>query len=143
MGFEHVPVAELHVPATWHASCAVHVTELVGVQVPLWQVAASVQRLPSLQLAPWLPVGFEHVPVAELHVPATWHASCAVHVTELVGVQVPLWQVAASVQRLLSVQDVPVSATFEHVPVAGLHAAPWHWSDGVHVTELVGVQAPL
>ena len=34
VGFEHVPVWVLHVPATWHESLAVHVPGLEPVQVP-------------------------------------------------------------------------------------------------------------
>jgi hypothetical protein len=90
-GFEQLPVLELHVPATWHWSLAVHVTGLLPVQVPCWQDSVWVQAFPSLQLAPFAAAGFEHVPVLGLHVPATWHWSLAVHVTGLLPVQVPLW----------------------------------------------------
>ena len=72
-GFEHVPVAGLHVPATWHWSLAVHVIGLDPVQTPLWHLSVWVQALPSLQLAPSVAGGFEHWPVLGLHVPATWH----------------------------------------------------------------------
>ena len=70
-GFEHTPLAGLHVPATWHWSCAVHDTELPAVQVPPWQVSASVQALPSLQVVPLALAGFEHVPVSAPHAPAS------------------------------------------------------------------------
>jgi hypothetical protein len=50
----------------------VHVTA-VPVQTPAWQLSLVVQALPSLQLVPLAAFGFEHIPVAGLHVPATWH----------------------------------------------------------------------
>jgi hypothetical protein len=71
-GFEHIPVAGLHVPTTWHESLAVQVTGLPP-QTPAWQLSLVVQALPSLQLVPLAAFGFEHIPVAGLHVPATWH----------------------------------------------------------------------
>jgi hypothetical protein len=44
---------------------------LLPLQVPFWQVSVCMQALPSLQLVPLAAAGFEHVPVAVLHVPAT------------------------------------------------------------------------
>ena len=71
LGFEQVPVAGSHVPATWHWSLAVHVTGLEPVQTPVWHVSVCVQALPSLHSVPFDAFGFEQVPVAGLHVPAT------------------------------------------------------------------------
>jgi hypothetical protein len=144
-GFEHVPFAWLHVPATWHASLAVHVTGFDPVHVPFWQLSLCVQALPSLQVVPLAAIGFEQEPVMASHVPATWHASLAVHVTGLVPVQVPFWQVSVSVQALPSLQLVPFAATgLEHCPVVVLHVpARWHASLEVHVTGLVPVQVPF
>jgi hypothetical protein len=71
-GFEQAPVVGLQVPATWHWSDA---TQVMG--EPLWhaplpsQVSAPLQALPSPQEVPAGAGGFEHVPVAGLHVPAT------------------------------------------------------------------------
>ena len=73
LGFEQVPVPGLHTPATWHWSLAVQVTGLAPVQAPAWQVSLCVQALPSEQDVPFGALGFEQVPVAGLHVPATWH----------------------------------------------------------------------
>jgi hypothetical protein len=72
-GLEQLPVAGLHVPATWHASSAAQVTGLPPVQEPDWHVSVCVQALPSLQAVPLGALGFEQVPVAGLQVPATWH----------------------------------------------------------------------
>jgi hypothetical protein len=43
------------------------------VQTPAWQVSVWVQALPSLHEVPSVFAGFEHTPVALLHVPAVWH----------------------------------------------------------------------
>ena len=72
-GLEHVPVAGLQVPATWHWSLAEHTTGFDPVQVPDSQVSLCVQALPSLQDVPSAAFGLEQVPVAGLQVPATWH----------------------------------------------------------------------
>ena len=90
-GFEQAPVAGLHVPAAWHWSLALHVTGLLPVQLPDWQLSLCVHALPSLQAVPLATCGFEHAPVAGLHVPATWHWSLAMHVTGLLPVHTPDW----------------------------------------------------
>jgi len=51
----------------------VHVTGFAPVQVPPWQVSLWVQAFPSLQAVPSGFAGFEQVPVAGSHVPASWH----------------------------------------------------------------------
>src|SRR5207253_3198105 len=99
--------AGMHGPATWHWSRAVQVTGLLPTQLPLWQVSVCVQALPSLHGVPFVAVGVEQLPVAGLHVPATWHLSRAVQVTGLLPTQLPLWQVSVCVQALPSVQGVP------------------------------------
>ena len=121
-GFEQVPFAGSHVPATWHWSLAVHVTGFEPVQTPVWHVSVCVHALPSLHVLPSGLAGFEQVPVAGLQVPALWHWSCAVHTTGLLPVQVPIWQVSVRVQALPSLQALPSGlAGFEQAPVAGLH----------------------
>jgi hypothetical protein len=143
-GFEHTPVPESHVPAVWHWSLAVQVTVLLPVQVPDWHVSVCVQGLPSLHVAPSDFAGFEHTPVVVLQLPAVWHWSLAVHVTELPPVHVPAWQVSVWVHALPSLHDVPSDfAGLEHRPVPVLHVtASWHWSLAVHVTAFPPVQAP-
>jgi hypothetical protein len=73
VGFEHVPVPGLQVPAVWHASSAVHTTGLPLVHAPARQKSPVVQPFPSLQLVPFVATGFEQTPVAGAHVPAGWH----------------------------------------------------------------------
>ena len=83
--------------------------------IPFWQLSVCVHALLSLQFVPFAAVGFEQTPVLVLHVPATWQASLAVHVTGLVPVQVPFWQLSLCVQALPSLQLVPLAATgLEH-----------------------------
>src|SRR3989454_515672 len=144
-GVEQLPVAGSHVPATWHWSRAVQVTGLLPTQLPLWQVSVCVQALASLQGVPFVAVGVEQLPVAGLHVPATWHWSRAVQVTGLLPTQLPLWQVSVCVQALPSVHGVPfVAVGGEQLPVAGSHVpATWHWSRAVQVTGLLPTQLPL
>jgi hypothetical protein len=75
-GFEHWPVTPSQVPALWHSSRAVQTTGLPPWQTPPWQMSLWVQALPSLHAVPSALVGFEHTPVAGLHVPTLWHWSC-------------------------------------------------------------------
>src|SRR2546425_114769 len=97
-------------------------TGLAPVQTPVWHVSVCVHPLPSLHAVPLAALGFEQVPVAGLHVPATWHWSLAVHVTGLAPVHTPERQVSVCVHALPSLHDVPLAAFgFEQVPVAGSH----------------------
>jgi hypothetical protein len=67
------PVAGAQVAASLHSSPAAQATLTPAVHVPFWHASPVVHALPSLHVAPSLAAGFEHVPVAGLHVPATWH----------------------------------------------------------------------
>ena len=60
-GFEHAPVAGLHVPAVWHGSLAEQTCGLDPVQVPPEQTSVCVHALPSLH-GSWLFV-WVHWPV--------------------------------------------------------------------------------
>src|SRR5437867_2897287 len=132
VGTEHMPVAALQVPGSWHWS-AVQNTGLAPMQLPFWQVSVCVQALPSLQAVPLvLVVGAEHTPVAALQVPGSWHWF-AVQTTGLAPMQLPFWQVSVCVQALPSLQAVPLVLVVgtEHTPVAGLRVpGSWHWSAG-------------
>jgi hypothetical protein len=127
-GLEQVPVAGLHVPAAWHWSEAVQVTVDPAVHTPAVHVSLESQRLPSLQAVPSATVGFEHCPVAGLHVPATWHWSDATQTTLPPAVHTPAWHASFRSHGLPSLQAVPLVAVgLEHWPVLGLHApATWH-----------------
>jgi len=97
-------------------------TEQLGApatQVPDWQVSPLVHELPSSQADPFAFVGFEHRPVAGLHVPALWHWSDAAHATAD-PVHVPDWHASACVHGFPSLHVVPLAlAGFEQEPVAG------------------------
>jgi hypothetical protein len=67
-----------------------------------------VQALSSLQLMPSSASGLEHLPVAELQVPATWQSSNAMQTTGLLPMQEPFWQVSVCVQAFPSSQRVPL-----------------------------------
>ena len=87
----------------------VQVTGLRPVHAPAWHVSVCVHALPSLHAVPFVAAGFEHAPVAGLHVPATWHWSIAVHVDRVragagarlarVGLRARVAVVAASATR--------------------------------------------
>src|SRR6185295_8731060 len=104
VGFEQRPVDGLQVPASWQSSLAVHVTGLPPTQAPVWQVSVWLQASPSLQVLPLGASGVEHIPLAGLHVPATWHWSLAVQTTGLPPTQAPAMHESACVQPLLSLQ---------------------------------------
>ena len=125
VGFEQVPVPELHVPARWHGSEAVQVTGLLPVQAPPWQVSVCVHALPSLHAVPSVTVGLEQLPELGSHVPAAWHWSDAVQLTGLLPVQAPPWQVSVCVHALPSLHAVPSAAVgLEQVPVDGRTSRP-------------------
>ena len=119
--YAQAPVAVLHVPV--RQSLESQTTGLDPEQAPDWQVSVRVQALASLQVVPSGLFGFEHVPLAGLQVPTSWHASLAVQTTGLEPVHVPDWQVSVRVHALPSLQLVPFDlAGFEQTPVAVLHA---------------------
>jgi hypothetical protein len=109
-GFEQTPVAGLHVPASWHWSCAVQVFGFAPVHVPDWQVSVCVQPLPSLHALPFALGGFEHAPDSTPHAPARWHWSDAEQLIELPPVQKWLWQVDDVVHGFWSSHSVPFMA---------------------------------
>jgi hypothetical protein len=128
VGFEQTPVLVLHAPTAWHVSIAVHVTGLVPVHVPAMHASVCVQALPSLQLVPSALDGFEQVPLVGSHVPTSWQASIAVHVTGFEPTQVPAMHASICVQALPSLQLVPSALTaYVQVPDEGSHdPAMWH-----------------
>src|SRR5206468_1476351 len=116
-----VPVAGLHVPASWHWSGVGQTTRLPPVHTPVSQVSVCVHALPSVHVLPSGLAGFEHVPVAGLHVPASWHWSGVGQTTGLPPVHTPLSQVSVCVHALPSVHVLPSGlAGSEQAPVAGL-----------------------
>ena len=89
-GLLHAPSAGLQTPALWHWSKAPHTTGLLPVHVPAWQLSDCVHALLSSHVVLSALAGLLHVPVCVSQVPAVWHWSCAVQVTRLLPVQVPV-----------------------------------------------------
>jgi hypothetical protein len=91
-------------------------------QAPDWQVSVCVHLLPSSQPLPLVLAGFEQVPVAESHVPTSWHWSLAAHTTALLPVHTPDWHVSVWVHLSPSLHDAPSTLLgFEQVPVSASH----------------------
>src|SRR5215831_5902036 len=143
-GFEQMPVAGAHVPATWHWSDAVQTVAVPPVQAPAWQASPVVQALPSLQAVPLAAFGFEQTPLVGSQVPGTWEWSDAVQTLAVPPVQTPFWQASPVVQALPSLQAVPLAAFgFEQTPVVVSQTpATWHWSDAVQTLAVPPVHAP-
>ena len=69
-------VSSVHGLASLQSAAVVHCTQpgiTVPAQVPPVHVSADVHVFPSLHAVPFVAGGFEHVPLAGSHVPATWH----------------------------------------------------------------------
>src|SRR5438876_961888 len=143
-GFEHVPVAGLQVPASWHWCGALQVTGSVPVQAPAWSVSVRVNALGSSHAVPLGLAGLEHVPVVGSQVPASWHWSGAGQVTGFAPVHAPAWQVSVRVHALASSHAVPLGfAGLAQVPVAGSPVpASWHWPVAGQVPGFAPVHAP-
>jgi hypothetical protein len=116
-------------PAGLHAS-VVHgllssvATLPVPVHAPAWHVSVAVHALPSVHVVPLTFAGFEHAPVGGSHVPAVWHWSCAVHVTAMPAVQLPLaLQISAPLHALPSLHDVPPATGRCTTPNRGLQVS--------------------
>src|SRR2546426_581715 len=117
-GFEQLPVAGVHVPALWHWSGAGQTTEFPPMHVPPWHVSVCVHAFPSLHALPSDFAGFEQVPVAGLHVPASCHWSGVGQTTAFPPVHVPPWHVSVWVHALPSLHALPSGfAGLEQVPV--------------------------
>jgi hypothetical protein len=118
---EHCPVAEAHVPGTWQTSVALQPTAGPAVHTPPRHVSGVVHALLSaLHAMPSVALGYEHVPVVGLHVPAVWHCAGAAHTIAWPGMQTPLWQVSFCVHALPSSHAAPLVGA--HVPVLLAHA---------------------
>jgi hypothetical protein len=74
---------------------------------PLEQMSPVEHALLSSHAEPFALLGFEHAPLAGLHVPAVWHWSDAVQTFGLLPTHTPAWQESVNVQALPSEQDAP------------------------------------
>jgi hypothetical protein len=116
------------------------------VQTPDWQVTFKSHALPSLHALPLGAVGFEHWPVAGLHVPATWHWSLAVQTTGVDGTQCPAPSHVGAVEHApLPLPQVVPLGTFvtEHVPLPGSQADWTHCASAVETNPADASVLPL
>jgi hypothetical protein len=121
----HVPVTASHAATVVHGVGIGHTTGLFPMQTPARQVSVCVQAVPSLQAVPSALVGFEHMPVVVLQVPAVWQVSGPGHTTGLAPTQVPVMHVSVCVQALPSLHGTPeigVQVPLAEAPRAALHA---------------------
>ena len=127
-GFEHVPVAGLQVPGSWHWSGARQTTGTPATQLPATHASPTVQASPSSHGVASAAAGFEQSPVDGSHVPASWHWSRCAQTTATPGTQPPATHASPTVHASPSSQGV-ASATgaYEQSPVAGSQIpASWH-----------------
>jgi hypothetical protein len=145
VGLLQRPVDGSQAPALWQASEAVHVVVVAPVHAPAWQVSDCVHKSLSLQTDPFDLFGLVHKPVAESQVPATWHWSSALQVTNTMPVHTPLRHTSVVEQESPSLHGRSSAALgLLHWPVEGLQVpATWHWSSGLQVTGLPPVQTPV
>jgi hypothetical protein len=143
-GSEQIPVDDLQVPTSWHASLALQTMGVPLLQTPPWHVSSSVQLSPSEQIEPSALAGLLHMPVAGSQVPAVWHGSMTLHVTGLPPTQTPDVHVSVWVQASPSEQADPSALCgFVQTPVDGLHApASWHWSRAAQTVGAPPMQTP-
>jgi hypothetical protein len=89
---------------------------------PPWQVSFVLHLSPSLQLVPFVAMGFEQRPVAGLQTPGTWHWSSAVQTIAVLTQTPPEHVPACGWQRSGDAHATP--SAFWQLPVAphALHA---------------------
>ena len=81
-----------------------------SVHVPL-------QQIPPVQEVPSAFVGFVQTPVVGSHVPASWHSSRGVHVTEVPAQDPSAWQTSLVVQALPSLHGAPTLIVVPQAPL--------------------------
>jgi hypothetical protein len=87
-------------------------TAVPGVQVPLWQVSAPLQALPSPQLPPLVTGAFVQAPVAGAQVSVV-HVLPSLQLTGAPAAHVPPWHVSAPLQAFPS-PHAALLATADH-----------------------------
>src|SRR5262249_36889905 len=106
----------------WHWSAATQMTGFVPTQAPAWQASVCVHASWSSQPVPSALFGFEQVPLAGSHVPASWHWSSAAHTTGFVPVHTPPRQKSCCVHAFPSLHAVSSGLFgFEQTPLVGSH----------------------
>jgi hypothetical protein len=141
-----VPVEGTQAPTVVQAVAFGHITDVPAVQMPVWQVSAPLQRLPSEQLVPLDLLVTGQTPVEVTQAPTVVQAVAAGQITGcVVCVQDPLWHVDTPLQRLPSSQLVPLDLLLTgQVPVEGTQAPTVVQAVAVgHVTDVPAVQTPV
>ena len=138
------PVPALQTPLCWHVSGAGHTTWFSPVQIPEPHRSFSLHALPSSQTVPSASGGLEHIPVATLQTPTSWHWSRAVQTMGSPGSQLPSIQTSPTVHALLSSHAEPKALTgLSQSPVSGAHTPmSWHWLRASQTTGLLPTQLP-
>ena len=124
-----------------HALESLQLSGVPAVQVPLWQVSSPLQTLVSAHEEP-------------LGTGVCWQASTGsqvsvVHTLESLqlsgvpAVHVPLWQVSAPLQTVLSAQGVPLPTGVFWQPRAGSQVSVVHALLSLQLSGVPGVQVPL
>ena len=103
-GFEQAPLVGLHVPATWHWSLRRARHRVDPCSVPPGRCPSACTRCRRCTSSRSARSGSSRRRSTGSHVPATWHWSCAVHVTGFVPVHVPDWHASVCVHAFPSLQ---------------------------------------
>jgi hypothetical protein len=124
-----------------HASLSLQLSGVPAVQVPLWQVSAPLQTLPSVHDVPFVTFVFTQ-PVDVLQVSVV-QAFESLQLSGVPLVQVPLWQVSAPLQTLPSLHDAPFATGVCTQPVLGLHVSMVQTFESLQLSGVPAVQVPL
>jgi hypothetical protein len=111
-----------------------------AVHVPVWQVSAPLQALPSVHEVPLATLVFWQ-PVAGTH-ESLVHALPSLQLGAVPAVHAPLWQVSTPLQALPSVQVVPFATTTFWQPEAGTQESVVHGFESLQLGGVPAAQAP-
>jgi hypothetical protein len=112
-----------------------------AVQVPLWQVSAPLQVLPSLHAVPLVTLVLAQ-PVVALQVSVVQTLE-SLQLRAVPAVQVPLWQVSAPLHTVLSGHAVPFSTAGFWQPKVGLQESLVQTLESLQLSAVPAVQVPL
>jgi len=112
-----------------------------AVQVPVWQVSAPLQALPSGHAVP-LATAVWVQPVVALQ-PSVVQALLSLQLSAVPAVHTPLRQVSSPLQTVLSAQDEPFDTAVLTQPVAGLQLSAVQALLSLQLRAVPAVQVPL
>jgi hypothetical protein len=100
-----------------HTFPSLQTSAVPAAHTPAWQVSAPLQTFPSEHAVPFATGAVAH-PVAGTH-ESVVHGLASLQTSAVPAVHVPLWQVSAPLQRLVSAHEVPFARTaLVHTPEA-------------------------